>query len=780
MQTTVTQWGASTAEWDHFSRALGLTADLLPVVSNPNATISALSKMADLGKTPSQYNRAGEAVGIPKWTQAQTTAQSIARWRAVGDLGICVQTRRVRAIDVDIADAEAARRVLDVIELCLDRALPMRTRANSGKFLLAFVMPGPYAKRIIRTGHGAIEFLATGQQFIAAGTHPSGARYEWTKGLPAELPELTPNEFEALWVQLAELFATSAPEPARGLSRGVLKPRVAGDIKDPVVSFLDATGWVTSYERSGLVNVRCPWAGEHTTDTGGSSTTWFPAGVGGFEQGHFRCLHAHCEHRTDQEFLDITGYVTADFAELPVTEFPDVENQAGARAVIEQAAMNTIANGGTIVPTEPPPLPAFRRKRDGSIESTVSNLTMALRRPDVCRVLVAHDEFRDELMVADYTWGDDPHAAQWRPFADADYVRIRLGLERGGFQPISKELARDVVALVASENRMDTAIEWLTRRVPAWDGVPRVEKFWHSYFGVENTPYTRACGLYAWTALAGRVLSPGVQADMVPVLIGRQGVRKTTGIKAMAPHPDQFVELSLDARDTDLSRSLRGKLVAELGELRGLNSRDSESIKQWITRTHEEWTPKFKEFGVKFARRMLIIGSTNRDEFLADQDGEERRWLPMVAQREVLREAIERDRDQLWAEGKVLFERNGVMWQQAQALAAGVHADHTIEDPWTPHVVQWLLEPEFGDEGKTPRGHGRFKIQSLMLGGLGISTQNVTRGDELRVGRILRLLGYEKRKLQFEGSQAKGWVPLSNCKILQIGESAENSVDDLA
>mgnify|MGYP000876491511 CR=1 FL=1 len=54
--------------------------------------------------------------------------------------------------------------------------------------------------------------------------------------------------------------------------------------------------------------IRCPWEHLHTTAGDKTSTVYFIAGGGGFEQGHFRCLHAHCAERQDYEFLDAIGY----------------------------------------------------------------------------------------------------------------------------------------------------------------------------------------------------------------------------------------------------------------------------------------------------------------------------------------------------------------------------------------------------------------------------------------------------------------------------------------
>lgn len=184
---TALRFGATPEEWDHFSRVLGLTMDLLPVVSNLQATISSRSTLSSLGKTPSLYNPDRQVIGILNWTNHITTEEEIARWSAEPDYGICVITRTIRALDVDVTDPAEAEAILAICQRMMPDPLVMRRRANSPKFLLAFRMPGAFAKCTMKTSGGIIEFLADGQQFVACGTHPSGVRYEWATGLP-EIP----------------------------------------------------------------------------------------------------------------------------------------------------------------------------------------------------------------------------------------------------------------------------------------------------------------------------------------------------------------------------------------------------------------------------------------------------------------------------------------------------------------------------------------------------------------------------------------------------------------
>lgn len=398
-----------------------------------------------------------------------------------------------------------------------------------------------------------------------------------------------------------------------------------------------------------------------------------------------------------------------------------------------------------------PPLPAFQRDKKGKIEAGVNNLLLALRRDDVCGMRVGYDVFHDGIMLA------PPGTNEWRPFTDADYTRLRASLERKDFKPIGRELIRDVVLTVAEDCKFDSAQLWLGG-LP-WDGVPRVESFLTEYLGVTDSPYARAVALYLWTALAGRVLNPGCKADMVPVFVGDQGIGKSKGAAALVPDPQFFVEISFQEQEDNLARKMRGRLLAEISELRGLHTRELETIKAFITRTHENWIPKYREFAVQFPRRLVFIGTTNQSDFLADETGE-RRWLPVVVPR-VDVAAIERDRLQLWAEAREIYTFAGrVQFQAAEQLAREVHHAHKVRDSWEDVVGEWLDTPELDD--RRPREREYLQVSDVLRHALGFDARNIKRADEMRIGKVLRALGYERGERRVSGKVAKVWLaPLS-------------------
>jgi hypothetical protein len=388
----------------------------------------------------------------------------------------------------------------------------------------------------------------------------------------------------------------------------------------------------------------------------------------------------------------------------------------------------------------------FKRDKKGKIEATMENCNVALRSTSFCGIEIRFDQFRDEIMFS------PDGAADWQAFADADYSRLRIRLEKQGFKPIGREMIRDVVLLVADENPFDSAIEWLSGL--QWNGVARVDYFLVDYFGAEPSEYTTAVSRYLWTAMAGRVMVPGIKADMVPILVGQQGAGKSSGVAAMSPAPDFFAEVSFHEREDDLARKMRGRLVAEIGELRGLHTRELEHIKAFITRTHENWIPKYREFAVTFPRRLVFIGTTNQEEFLADETGN-RRWLPIKVDGADV-EAIERDRLQLWAEARGLFQANGIAFREAERLAKDVHDDHMIKDSWADVVNNWLDETDILT-GEINREKKLITSMEVLIDALSFDKKHISRREELRIAKVLQGLGFEKAVSRQNGKNVKGW-----------------------
>lgn len=810
------RWGASPEAWKHFADVLGRQTDLLPVVSNPNRMISEYSTLSGLGKVPSQINFRGEATGFRKWTDHTASKRDISAWSAEPDHGLCVQTGKGWiAIDIDVPDPMLSAQIKEVwTDAFGDQPCAERYREGTGKTLLLIEYPwGDLFKRVTPVGDGmAVELLGVGQQFIAEGTYinarsgrPDG-RYLWRVGSkhgwpgPDEIPCLDPEEFEAAWEMMELLYATGDTRVARS-RRGPLEGLSAEDLPDPkddaVAAWIGENWNVYDHDNDGRLFIECPFADEHTTDSGPTATAYFPAGTGGYQRGHFQCMHAHCQGYEDNDFLERIGYDAAQFPDLgrapgwgerqSVVE--DGDSGTGGRAIVRagegrgpgrsldvvgQDAGGGIGSGsgaagsgaladkakGTVLASEHRlTITGILDNRRGFIMKPqgekmvpvpcMTNLLMMIGpHKNITHMRLAFDKFTDRVVWAPA----DQQEPAWRPFGDHDYAKLLLALDAQEMPTPADSMLRKAVGAVAQEFAIDTAIEWLSRL--RWDGVERVETFITDTMpGVEDRPYIRALSRYLWTALAGRVLEPGVKADMIPILVGGEGLFKSSWVQALSPSEEARTEVSLKHRDDDVSRRLRGKLVVELAELQGLASRDGEEIRAFLSRQKEEWTPKYMEMATTFLRRCMFIGTTNDTAFIQERMGK-RRLLPFLVEGYIDIERVHRDRDQLWAEAAVMFKRSGVDWS-VEKLAANEREGFANVDDWTAPVVRWLATPD-AVTGIAPMDRPQgFTTGEVLVGAIGLAVERIDRVKQIRMGEVLSALGCTKHRTR-DGA-TRGW-----------------------
>jgi len=322
-------WGADLNDVCLLRYCLGLTEDILPVVSNPSAVISPRSTIKHLGKTPSKYNNYGEVVGIKGWSAYKATHKEVDDWIENPDYGICLITRHIRAFDIDVECPDKADIIVNFIFNNIGH-LPKRYRDNSGKCLLAFRLEGDFPKRILPVQGGMLEFLGNGQQFIYSGTHTSGKKYQWDWQNLNDFPKITAEQFEKLYEQIRLNFAVGSDTISKTRKKSpTLK------IFDPLLEKLDVLAWSSD----GLAYIECPFKYEHTTPSNISSTVYLPMGTNGHKQGHFKCMHAHCAHRSDEEFraeLGIEDDCTNDFEVIP-----DNENKTRFNIISAEEFVNT-------------------------------------------------------------------------------------------------------------------------------------------------------------------------------------------------------------------------------------------------------------------------------------------------------------------------------------------------------------------------------------------------------------------------------------------------------
>lgn len=168
-----------------------------------------------------RHESAGKApLGLEWERRARQDPPEAATWPALrhaANTGILADG--LRAVDIDIDDPDLAARLRETALRLLGDA-PLRFRENSGRCLLVYrAAAGEPPKRVLAGTAGKIEVLGRGQQFVAYGTHPSGAALCWhpepLQIVPrATLPAVTEGQVGAFLAAAAPLIGAEAPKAA--------------------------------------------------------------------------------------------------------------------------------------------------------------------------------------------------------------------------------------------------------------------------------------------------------------------------------------------------------------------------------------------------------------------------------------------------------------------------------------------------------------------------------------------------------------------------------------
>jgi predicted P-loop ATPase len=251
---------------------------------------------------------------------------------------------------------------------------------------------------------------------------------------------------------------------------------------------------------------------------------------------------------------------------------------------------------------------------------------------------------------------------------------------------------RDAMVHACLENPENELTSWLEGL--RWDGVRRVDRLFPNYFQTEDSEYAEAVGRTFCIAAVSRALTPGSKVDTVPILIGKQGHGKSTGVKLLTG-VQWFRDSYFDIKDhRRVMGQLSGVWVYEIGEMASFATKaDQELLKAFISSCEDSGVPPYGREVVTKPRSVVFVATSNDDQPLRDRTGNRRFQTLQVGDRVDL-DGIVRDREQIWAEAVHLF-RTGESWVLPESLweeAARVQSERVMDDPWV-DILRAKLNP---------------------------------------------------------------------------------------
>jgi predicted P-loop ATPase len=187
----------------------------------------------------------------------------------------------------------------------------------------------------------------------------------------------------------------------------------------------------------------------------------------------------------------------------------------------------------------------------------------------------------------------------------------------------------------------------------------------------------------------------------------------------------------------------------EWSELETIFSRrDVSATKAFLSSSVDALRPPYHRDTQDFPRASIIVGSTNKDEFLSDETGNRRFWVIPV-KKKIDVELLAQERDAIWA-AAVLAYKSGEKWwltPEEDDFLAEANQGWLATDVWESAILNHL-------EDKST-----CTITDLLTKPIGLDLAKQNRGEQMRVSNILRRNGWVKapRQKRIDGKPQWYW-----------------------
>ena len=410
--------------------------------------------------------------------------------------------------------------------------------------------------------------------------------------------------------------------------------------------------------------------------------------------------------------------------------------------------------------------------KSGKLQSTINNIIMILGNDPALAGHIKHDEFSGfDAVVDGLPW--NKQAKQW---TDRDDANLRVWMERN-YDITGKDKINDALAAVLTRHRYHPIKDYLNSL--RWDGVPRLDRLIIDYIGADDTPINRVMTRKHFTAAVTRIFRPGCKYDYCLILTGPEGSGKSTLLNKMGG--EWFNDSVVTTEGKEGMDQLRRAWIVEMGELSSIKRSDVEQVKSYLSKQVDIYRAAYERRTNEHPRQCVFCGTTNEQFFLKGNTGNRRFWV--IAVNPVFRKysdwtgALDRDRDQLWAEAVHYYKQGEKLYldkdmeDEARQRQAEYNDDH--DDPLAEILDQFLdmkLPPDWSTYDLRRRRAWLTNPDPLDATGT-VTRDRVTAAEFIceRLGKDMtdREYKYLARRISGMINQRSNWEKMSSTKHCQ-------------
>ena len=298
----------------------------------------------------------------------------------------------------------------------------------------------------------------------------------------------------------------------------------------------------------------------------------------------------------------------------------------------------------------------------------------------------------------------EPIHNTWREWTDTEESRMRAYFERT-YSMYSQNKLTDALLIYFNGHKVNPLLDILNSL--EWDGKPRVEQFLHDVLKADDSDYIRECSRLIFAGGVHRAYNPGCKFDDMIVLIGGQGVGKSTIVRWLNIE-DQFYQEIKTISGKEGIEAIRGVWIGEVSELMAMTRvKEAEAVKAYITSQKDSYRPPYQKNVQTIPRRCVFIGTTNNQQFLTDKTGN-RRFYPVMCKSDGYK-LLDHEKEirayirQAWAEAVHLYREGNFQPFAKKEVLEQIRAaqDAAMEDDWRTGQIEQYLEDTKRDPNST-------------------------------------------------------------------------------
>lgn len=311
---------------------------------------------------------------------------------------------------------------------------------------------------------------------------------------------------------------------------------------------------------------------------------------------------------------------------------------------------------------------------NGRFEKTINNAVIILEHDPLLKGKIVTDEFAScGMAMGRLPWDARDEKRRWKDVDDAGYYRYMEMF----YGITGREKLDNALMIVSAQNRINDVKRYLQEL--KWDGVRRLETILPDYLGAEDNAYTRAVMRKSLCAAVARAVTGGVKFDYMPIFVGPQGIGKSTLLSILGK--EWFSDSLTTFEGKEAAELIQGTWINEVGELTAFTKQETQTIKQFLSKTDDIYRAAYGRRTEKYPRRCVFFGTSNDSEFLKDATGNRRFWpvdVGVYPAKKSVWDQLPGEVDQIWAEAYAYWQMGEKLYlpKEVEQLAQEAQEEH--------------------------------------------------------------------------------------------------------